>query len=74
MSSVSPERCEITDRKPALCAISTASSVSVSVPIWLSLTRIALADVFLDTAREPLDVGHEQVVADELDALAERAA
>ena len=32
-SSVSPERCEVTDVYPARCAISIASSVSVSVPI-----------------------------------------
>ena len=32
-SSVSPERCEITERYPARFAISIASSVSVSVPI-----------------------------------------
>src|SRR5690606_10270855 len=33
VSSVSPERCEITDAWPAARAISTASSVSVTVPI-----------------------------------------
>src|SRR3954447_21926934 len=42
-SSVSPERCEITERYPARFAISIASSVSLSVPIWLTLIRIALA-------------------------------
>jgi hypothetical protein len=43
VSSVSPERCEITHRYPASRAIWIASSVSVSVPIWLSLIRIEFA-------------------------------
>ena len=43
VSSVSPERCEITAAKPASCASRIASRVSLSVPIWLSLTRIAFA-------------------------------
>ena len=43
VSSVSPERCEMIAVKPCERASSTASSVSVSVPIWLSLTRIELA-------------------------------
>ncbi len=42
-SSVSPERCEITAVQPARCAISTAASVSVSVPIWFTFTRIEFA-------------------------------
>jgi hypothetical protein len=37
-SSVSPERCEVIVVKPFRCARVTASSVSVRVPIWLSLT------------------------------------
>src|SRR6478752_3203208 len=41
-SSVSPERCDITAAYPDTCASRTASSVSDSVPIWLTLTRIAL--------------------------------
>src|SRR6266540_6432691 len=43
VSSVSPERCEMTVPQPARFASSTASSVSVSVPIWFTLTRTALA-------------------------------
>ena len=43
-----------------------ASSVSVSVPIWLTLMRIELADPGLDPAPQALRVRHEQVVADEL--------
>ena len=43
VSSVSPERCEMTALKPAFSAMATASSVSVSVPIWLSLTSTEFA-------------------------------
>ena len=43
----------------------------MSVPIWLTLTRIALRDALLDPAAQELDVGDEEVVADELDAAAE---
>ena len=43
VSSVSPDRCEITDAYPADRAVSIASSVSVSVPIWLTFMSIALA-------------------------------
>ena len=46
VSSVSPERCEQTAVQPARVAISMASSVSVSVPIWLSLMRMELAEPF----------------------------
>ena len=42
-SSVSPERWEITVVYPAFFAISMASKLSVSVPIWFTLTRIELA-------------------------------
>jgi hypothetical protein len=55
-----------------LCAVSTAASASVSVPIWLTLTRIELADAPLDAVGEPLDVGHHQVVADQLALLADQ--
>ena len=43
VSSVSPERWEITADHPACCAARMVSSVSVSVPIWLGFIRIALA-------------------------------
>src|SRR5680860_1230803 len=43
VSSVSPERWLIMHRKPLRCAISTESRVSVSDPIWLTLTSSALA-------------------------------
>ena len=49
----------------------TASSVSVSVPIWFSLTSSALPTPVRDAAREDLGVRHEDVVADEQDLLAE---
>ena len=73
VSSVSPERWLIMQRKPARCARSTASRVSVSEPIWLTLTSSALAWPPGDAALEPLDVGDEEVVADELDLGAERS-
>src|SRR5262245_37935447 len=43
VSSVSPERCEITVPQPARLASSTASSVSVRVPIWFTFRSTALA-------------------------------
>ena len=67
VSSVSPERWLIMLRNPARWASSTASRVSVSEPIWLTLTSSALALPAVDAALEPLDVGDEQVVADDLD-------
>ena len=44
VSSVSPERWLIMQRKPLRWASSTESRVSVSEPIWLTLTSRALAD------------------------------
>ena len=52
VSSVSPERCEITVAYEERLASATVSSVSVSVPIWLSLTRMALATPSRDAALE----------------------
>ena len=43
----------------------------MSEPIWLTLTSSALAWTAGDAALEPLDVGDEQVVADDLDLVAE---
>src|SRR6266849_3119376 len=43
VSSVSPERCEMIELYPAFRASSIASIVSVTLPIWFSLIRIALA-------------------------------
>ena len=45
----------------------------MSVPIWLTLMRIELATPRVDAALQALGVGDEEVVADELDAVAERA-
>ena len=42
-TSVSPERCETNCRYPASRQIAIARSVSVTVPIWLSLISDALA-------------------------------
>ena len=41
-------------------------------PIWFTLTRIELANALLYPFAKKLDVGHEQVVADELHLRAER--
>ena len=49
------------------------SSVSVSVPIWLTLIRIEFATPRVDALLQPLRVGDEQVVADELHLRAERS-
>src|SRR6266568_8496592 len=43
VSSVSPERCDMTHAYPFSRAKRIVSSVSVSVPIWLTLIRIAFA-------------------------------
>ena len=48
-----------------------AASVSVSVPIWLTLTRIELAVWLVNAALQELGVGDEQVVADKLDLVAD---
>ena len=58
---------------PLLVAMRMASSVSVSVPIWFSLMRIAFATPPSMPRCEALDVRDEEVVADELQ-LARRAA
>ena len=47
--------------------MSMAASVSVSVPIWLGLIRIALAMCLSMPSLQDLGVGDEQVVADQLD-------
>ena len=57
--------------QPAPRASSIASIVSVSVPIWLSLMSTEFAASELDARGDPLGVGDEQVVADELDPVAE---
>ena len=45
----------------------------MSEPIWLTLMRIELATPRVDAAPEPLGVGDEDVVADELHVAAEAA-
>ena len=71
VSSVSPERWLTMAVQPARRAIAIASIVSVSVPIWLSLIRTELADVLADAPGDEVRVGHEDVVADQLDLGAE---
>ena len=46
--------------------MSIAASVSVSVPIWFGLMRMALAIFLRDAFGEDLGVGDEDIVADEL--------
>ena len=72
VSSVSPLRWLIIVRYPLWWASATASRVSVSVPIWFTLTSSALADALVDALLEPLGVGDEQVVADDLHPVADR--
>ena len=48
-----------------------AAKVSVSVPIWLTLIRMELATPCSMPSLEDLRIGDEQVVADDLDVLAE---
>jgi hypothetical protein len=45
-SSVSPERCDITQVMRLRCAMFTAASVSDRVPIWLTFTSSELAQPF----------------------------
>ena len=66
-SSVSPDRCEMTARYPALCAISTASSASESVPIWFTLIRTA----FAVPSAMPQE-SHKQIIPDQLYSVPER--
>ena len=72
VSSLSPERCEMTAVNPARCAMSMASSVSLSVPIWLTLIRIELpAPRSINGLAQAVGVGDQQVVADQLHAVAD---
>ena len=74
VSSVSPERCEMMVVQPLRWAISTDSSVSVSVPIWFTLTSTLLRRPSRCPSLDALGVGDEQIVADQLHAVAERLA
>ena len=42
-SDVSPDLCDITAVYPELCAVFTASKVSVRVPIWVTFINIEFA-------------------------------
>src|SRR5271154_4260798 len=65
-SSVSPERCDTIAVYPALNAVCMASSVSVRLPIWLTLTRIRIRHAQVDALVQARSVANEQVVADDL--------
>ena len=71
VSSVSPLRWLMIAVNLFRFASSIASSVSVSVPIWFTFTRMLLPHPLGDAALQPLGVGDEQVVADELHLAAE---
>ena len=71
VSSVSPERCDTIAVQPARRARSIASIVSVSVPIWLSLISTEFAELSSIARWMRVRVRDEQVVADELDPVAE---
>ena len=73
VSSVSPERWLIMQRKPLRWARSTASRVSVSDADLVHLDQQRVRRPLVDAALQPLDVGDEQVVADDLDLVAELA-
>ena len=72
-SSVSPERWEVTAVQPARWQVSTASMVSVREPIWLSLTSRELAALLLDGLAHAVGVGHQQVIAHDLEPVAQFA-
>ena len=73
VSSVSPLRWLMIVVKPLRRASSMASSVSVSVPIWLTLMRMLLAAFLSMPSLQALGVGDEQVVADQLHLAAQLA-
>src|SRR4029078_5296037 len=66
VSSVSPDRCDITLVYPARFAISTAASVSVSEAIWVTLMRMELPTPWAMPGAQPLHIRHEKIVADKL--------
>ena len=71
VSSVSPLRWLMIGVNLFRFASSMASSVSVSVPIWFTLTRMLLPQPSSMPVFRRFGVGDEQVVADELDLAAE---
>lgn len=70
-SSVSPERWEVTVVYPWRCAISMASNVSLSEPIWFTLMRMELPGSHGDAFLQEFHVGHEEVVSHQLAALSD---
>ena len=67
-SGVSPERWLTIVAYPPACASLMAVSVSVTVPIWLSLIKHGVADLLGHGAADDRRVGDEHVVADQLHA------
>ena len=62
----------MTAPKPLRSARETVSRVSVSVPTWLTLTRMAFCRALCDAAPEPRRAGDKEIVAHQPDARAQR--
>ena len=71
VSSVSPERCETTADQPARAGQRDRLDRLGQRPDLVELDEDRVRAAFLDAATDPIRVGHEQVVADELDRAAE---
>ena len=71
VSSVSPERCDTICVQPACLHTAIAASVSVTLPIWLTLISAELAARPRDRLGDDRRVGDEQVVAHDLEAVTE---
>ena len=57
----------MTVRQPAFWAVRTASMVSVRLPIWLGLIRMAhVGGLARDGLFQDLGIGNQQVVGDDL--------
>ena len=74
MSSVSPERCETIAVQPARRAELDRLDRLGQCPDLVELDQDAVRGLLVDRPLDPLGVRDEQVVADELDPVAEPAA
>ena len=72
VSSVSPERAETIVPKPARRPSSRAALASLTVPAWLTLIKTALTLSPPRRVAHPARAGDEIIVADHLDAVADR--
>src|SRR5215467_1140176 len=71
VSSVSPDRCETIWAQPASRQIRMAYSVSVTVSTLVGLDQRGVGDLAADRLADDRRVGHQDVVADELDRVPE---